>query len=147
MVGWHHQLNGHEFEQAPGDCEGQGCLDCCSHGVAQSQTRLSDWTTAHWCLLIRPPCGCSFGQHVDTKRKTSSSRHDWPEALTVRLFRSCCPNEDQTHLKLQGVEPGWDLSAERGPAGGVGSNPGRRVVCPWISCLHGQGLYFSIKAT
>ena len=30
MVGWHHQLNGHEFEQAPGDSEGQGCLACCS---------------------------------------------------------------------------------------------------------------------
>ena len=26
MVGWHHQLNGHEFEQAPGDGEGQGSL-------------------------------------------------------------------------------------------------------------------------
>ena len=24
MVGWHHRLNGHEFEQAPGDSEGQG---------------------------------------------------------------------------------------------------------------------------
>ena len=23
MVGWHHQLNGHAFEQTPGDCEGQ----------------------------------------------------------------------------------------------------------------------------
>ena len=30
MVGWHHQLNGHEFEQAPGDDEGQGGLACCS---------------------------------------------------------------------------------------------------------------------
>ena len=30
MVGWHHQLNGHEFEQAPGDGEGQGSLECCS---------------------------------------------------------------------------------------------------------------------
>ena len=28
MVGWHHQLNGHEFEQALGDDEGQGCLAC-----------------------------------------------------------------------------------------------------------------------
>ena len=28
--GWHHQLNGHEFEQAPKDCEGQGSLACCS---------------------------------------------------------------------------------------------------------------------
>ena len=30
MVGWHHRLNEHEFEQAPGDDEGQGSLECCS---------------------------------------------------------------------------------------------------------------------
>ena len=29
MVGWHHCLNGHEFEQTPGDSEGQGSLACC----------------------------------------------------------------------------------------------------------------------
>ena len=29
MFGWYHRLNGHEFEQAPGD-EGQGSLACCS---------------------------------------------------------------------------------------------------------------------
>ena len=29
-VGWHHWLNGHEFEQALGDGEGQGSLECCS---------------------------------------------------------------------------------------------------------------------
>ena len=29
-VGWHHRLNGHEFEQARGDCERQGSLACCS---------------------------------------------------------------------------------------------------------------------
>ena len=30
MVGWCHQLNGHEFEQTQGDSEGQGSLACCS---------------------------------------------------------------------------------------------------------------------
>ena len=30
MVGWHHQLNGHESEQTRGDSEGQGSLACCS---------------------------------------------------------------------------------------------------------------------
>ena len=30
MVGWHHQLNGHESEQTPGDSEGQGGLECYS---------------------------------------------------------------------------------------------------------------------
>ena len=30
MVGWHHQLNGHEFEKTLRDSEGQGSLVCCS---------------------------------------------------------------------------------------------------------------------
>ena len=29
MVGWHHQLNGHEFGQTLGDGEGQGSIACC----------------------------------------------------------------------------------------------------------------------
>ena len=35
MVGWHHQLNGHEFEQALDVGDGQGNLVCCNHGVAR----------------------------------------------------------------------------------------------------------------
>ena len=30
MVGWHHWLNGHEFEHTSGDNEGQGSLECCN---------------------------------------------------------------------------------------------------------------------
>ena len=39
MVGWHHWLDGHEFEQALGVGDGQGSLACC-----RSRTRLSNWT-------------------------------------------------------------------------------------------------------
>ena len=39
MIGWPHQLHGHEFEQTSGDGEGQGSL---VHGVTKSQTQLSD---------------------------------------------------------------------------------------------------------
>ena len=42
MVGWHHRLNGSKFEQALEDVEGQGSLCTAVHGVAKSQTRLSD---------------------------------------------------------------------------------------------------------
>ena len=42
MVGWHHQLNGHEFDQTVGDSEGQGSLEACNHEVTKSQTQLSD---------------------------------------------------------------------------------------------------------
>ena len=39
LVGWHHQLNGHEFEQTPGDSEGRGSLaDCRSWGHKESDT-------------------------------------------------------------------------------------------------------------
>ena len=44
MVGWHHRLNGHEFEQAPGDGEGQGSLACCSpwgHKESDTTERLN----------------------------------------------------------------------------------------------------------
>ena len=42
MVGWHHQLDVHEFEQALGDGDGQGSLCAAVHGVTKSQTRLTD---------------------------------------------------------------------------------------------------------
>ena len=39
MAGWHHQLNGHEFEQTLEDGEGQGSLACCSPwGSKESDT-------------------------------------------------------------------------------------------------------------
>ena len=44
MVGWHHQLNGCEFEQTPGVSEGQGSLACCSSWGHKEWTWLSDWT-------------------------------------------------------------------------------------------------------
>ena len=42
MVGWHYQLNGHKSEQAPGDSVGPGSWHAAVHGVAKSQTQLSD---------------------------------------------------------------------------------------------------------
>ena len=45
MAGWHHRLDGHEFEQTLGDTEGQGSLACCSPwGGKESDTteRLND---------------------------------------------------------------------------------------------------------
>ena len=41
-VGWHHRLNGQEFEQALGDGGGQGSLACYSSWGRRSWTRLSD---------------------------------------------------------------------------------------------------------
>ena len=47
MVGWHHRLNGHEFEWAPGVGDGQGSLACCSPwGCKESETtKRLNWLT------------------------------------------------------------------------------------------------------
>ena len=53
LVGWHHQLNGHDFEYIPGIDDGQGGLACCSPwGHKESdmtETELTDLTNQ--CLL------------------------------------------------------------------------------------------------
>ena len=54
MVGWHHWLDGHEFEQAPGVGDGQGNLACCSpRGCKESDT--TEWLncTEFTCNLIK----------------------------------------------------------------------------------------------
>ena len=50
MVGWHHQLDGHEFEQASGIVDGQGGLACCSpwgHKESDTTEQLN-WTELNW---------------------------------------------------------------------------------------------------
>ena len=42
MVGWHHRLNGHKFEQATGVGDGQEVWCIAIHGVVKGQTGLSD---------------------------------------------------------------------------------------------------------
>ena len=42
MVGWHHRLDGHEFEQALGVSDGQEAWCAIVYGVAKSWTQLTD---------------------------------------------------------------------------------------------------------
>ena len=65
MVGRHHRLNGHEFEQALGVSDGQGGLACCSPWVAKTWTRLSD-STEH-------PALCSPGSDPRVEKTPSLS--------------------------------------------------------------------------
>ena len=57
MVGWHHQLNGHEFEQAPGVGDGQGNLACCSpwgRRVRHDWVNELNWSILHMVVYMRP---------------------------------------------------------------------------------------------
>ena len=48
MVGWHHRHNGHGFGWTPGVGDGREAWCAVVHGVAKSQTRLSDWSELNW---------------------------------------------------------------------------------------------------
>ena len=52
MVGWRHWLNGHEFEQTPGDGEGQGSLACCNSWAKRVR---HDWVTGQQQIYHKPP--------------------------------------------------------------------------------------------
>ena len=54
MVGWHHRLNGHEFQQAPWVGDGQGGLACCSPWgwKEPDTTEWLNWTELNWQVQI-----------------------------------------------------------------------------------------------
>ena len=58
MAGWHHRLNGHEFEQTLGDSEGQGSLACCS-SRGHKESVMTEWlnktkqSTREWIFPTR----------------------------------------------------------------------------------------------
>ena len=52
MVGWHHRLDGHAFEQAPGAGDGQGGLASCSPWGRKELDTTSDWTELN-CIIVR----------------------------------------------------------------------------------------------
>ena len=65
MVGWHHRLNGHGFEQVLGDGEGQGSLVCCSpwrvgHDWVTKQQQI---ITVLWAKDKHPPISGPWRQH------------------------------------------------------------------------------------
>ena len=91
MIGWHHWLNGHEFEKAPGDGEGQGSLGCCS------------------------PWGCRIGQDLASEQQQEQllcSPRSWLEVSScpVRSFPSTVPS---SFMKGTYIEPQGLPSAER----------------------------------
>ena len=80
MVGWHHQHNGHEFQQALGVGDGQGGLACCSPWVARSWTWLSDWTELNWGDFIQFYC---FKWLLSDDTNLYFKPPTWPICLTT----------------------------------------------------------------
>ena len=78
MVGWHHRLNGHEFEQTPEVGDGQGGLVSCSpwgHKESDMTERLNRTELClgvlHHCILIPNLASleCSYAHFIDENTK------------------------------------------------------------------------------
>ena len=80
MVGWHHQLDGHEFEQAPGVGDGQGSLACCTPwGRKESgTTEQLNWTEPSGFSPLQP--------HGTVERKWA-----WHSVDASSAHRACDP--------------------------------------------------------
>ena len=55
MVGWYHWLKGHEFEETPGDGEGQGSLACCSPWGCKESDMIEQQQQQQQCPLHLSP--------------------------------------------------------------------------------------------
>ena len=65
MVGWHHQLDGHKFEQTPGVRDRQQSLVCCSPWSRKESdtTERLNWTELNTCLYGRIPSPFTWNYH------------------------------------------------------------------------------------
>ena len=96
MIGWHHWLNGHEFESTPGVGDGQGGLVCCSPwGHKESDTtEWLNWTElteplARHCVIASSHWGGRgpwLGYHAFSPQEL---RVQWTYQLTVVLNSGC----------------------------------------------------------
>ena len=137
MVGWHHRLNGHEFEQGLGDGEGQRSLACCSPwGHKESDTTERQNTTSPWDIF------------------TALHWHQENAAVSFRnkrgfyLCRSSSPSPRHMILFSKVTLAGYSISVEREwlragrgwwvgrESGGLGDPPGALILADLVSPLH-----------
>ena len=114
MVGWHHRLNGHEFEQTLGDGEGQGSLEYCSpwgykesDSTEQLNNKTQDWLEARqwWCwpflafmtvvctLLAFVPILCwilLYSSPFMNMHTLPKSLHEYACTPSLKLPKFCC---------------------------------------------------------
>ena len=93
MVRWHHRLNGHEFQQTPGDDEGQGSLGCCSPWCCKESDATEGLNNNNNCIFFRHNAIAHLTLHVLSHvqlcnptdcRTPGSSVHGIPQARILQ---------------------------------------------------------------
>ena len=94
MVGWHSRHNGHEFEEAPGDGDGQGSLICCTPGGHKESDTIKRLNNEEWPCKKRSGCKHSLrDNHVGTRGADGSlqARRGGPAHTWITDFQPLEP--------------------------------------------------------
>ena len=102
MVGWHHQLNGLEFEQAPGDSEGQGSLACCS-----------PWGCKESDMTDRLNNTRSLAEFLPRAMVAEDTEHQAPGAGENLLIKHLSPSNCPSRPQMKGRPSGMDSHRNR----------------------------------
>ena len=95
MAGWHHRLDGCEFEWTPGVGDGQGGLACCSSWGRESRTRLSNWTELNWTEWVMTV----WGKFLKRWEYQTTLPASWEICMQVRKQQLELDMEQQTGSK------------------------------------------------
>ena len=164
MVGWHHQLNGHEFEQAPEYSEGQRRLACCSPwGPKESDTTEQQQITSArpqgrpplWWprrpLYWFPAWRAGPLDTLQTNRLIRGSK--WGPQVLGAMCPRTPPHQQLSALYILGVVPGVPSPEDQprfGEAGGAHRAPGRElkllILGANVALLPSSGVSTSIDA-
>ena len=119
MVGWHYQLSGHEFEQTPGDCEGQGSLACCSPWSHRVRHNLATELQAFSSVRLRgseSPEGLIYLLLCSQCQVSGNLTSPNPQVHTLFLGEVDCFRDKYLTVACQSFLPrnleGWDFSSD-----------------------------------
>ena len=133
MVRWHHRLNGREFEQTPGDNEGQESLVCCSSCCCRVGNKLTtEWMNK--CLFIHLPFMSSLVAQL--VRNPPAMRETWVRSLG---WEDPLVKGKATHSRILA----WAITGTEEP-GGLQSVGSHGVKYNWATDTHMQCLPNSI---
>ena len=108
MAGWHHRLNGHEFEWTPGVGDGREAWRAVIHGVTKSRTRLSNWTELNWATELNWKTKTAENQ-INKRKQISISR--WMDREEViHIYNEISPSHKKNEfesvvLRWMNLEP------------------------------------------
>ena len=88
MVGWHHWLDGHEFEQALGVSDGQGSLVCCSPR-GHKQSDMTEWLK--WTEILFPHSFCNLKMNEHTLNLKRDEVWGWLDMVIHYSLTQSCP--------------------------------------------------------